>query len=270
MTPCEHCGQEQEIELLEVWDHRQFMLSTCCEALQDEVQWGLQHDPEWAQDLLRRLGVEEVCGHSLRRVADDAVGGLVLDWNLRLGCIGFGNARDFVAAHHEHARPPVAWRYGSGLWNGPDLLGVVIVGRPTAREIDQHRVVEVTRLCLRRDLPDALRWNGCSMLYGWACSSAKARGFKRIITYTRQDEEGGSLRASGWECDGPAGGRSWNWRGRPRVDHLPPCPRWRWSRELSAVRSSRSLHGFGQRLESGHPPDARSWPAWIESSDCAI
>ena len=123
MTLCEHCEQEQEIELLEVWDHRQFMVSTRCEMLQAEVHWGLKHDPEWARDLLRRLGVEAICGHSLRRVADDAAGGLVLDWNLRLGCIAFRDAQAFVAAHHQHARPPVAWRYGSGLWNGPDLIG---------------------------------------------------------------------------------------------------------------------------------------------------
>lgn len=37
MTLCEYCYQPREIELLEVWDDRQFMISTCCEQLRDEV-----------------------------------------------------------------------------------------------------------------------------------------------------------------------------------------------------------------------------------------
>lgn len=208
------------------------MMSTCCEQLQEDVHWGMANDPDWTRLLLQRLGIEDITGYKLRRVADDHVGGLALDWTPRLGCIAFGDARAFVAAHHEHCRSPIAWKFGRGLWNGPDLIGVVIVGCPVARAIDQTRTVEVTRLCLRRDLPEPLRWNGCSQLYGWAAQEAKERGFERIITYTRQDENGGSLRAVSWDCEGAAGGRSWNWRGRPRIDHAPPCPRLRWSRSL--------------------------------------
>jgi len=241
---CGYCGESERIDLLEVWDDRRFMISTCCEPLQDDVHWGLANDPDWARSLLQRLGIESITGRSLRRVADDHVGGLILDWTPRLGCIGFGDARAFVSMHHEHCRPPIMWKFGQGLWNGPDLMGVVIVARPVARAIDQKRVVEVTRLCLRRDLPDPLRWNGCSQLYGWAVQQAKARGFDRIITYSRQDEDGASLRAAGWTCEGTAGGRSWNWRGRPRIDHEPPHPRYRWSRSWKAPASRISRQGL--------------------------
>ena len=58
-------------------------------------------------------------------------------------------------------------------------------------------------------------------------------GFRRIITYTRDDENGSSLRGAGWTCEGRAGGRSWNWRGRPRADRAPLTPRWRWTRTLN-------------------------------------
>lgn len=236
MVLCEHCCQPREVELLDVWEDRRFTLSTCCEPLQDEILWGLEHDPDWARGLLRELGIEQICGHQLRRLAADETGGLVLDWSLKLGCIGFGDARAFVAAHHEHAQPPVGWRFGQGLWNGPDLIGVVIVGRPAAQAFDQQRVVEVTRLCLRRDLPAALRWNGCSMLYAWAARQSVMRGFDRIITYTRADEDGGSLRAAGWICEGPAGGGTWNRTRRPRVDHGPPIRRFRWARKSAPAR----------------------------------
>ena len=90
---CVYCGEVESIDLLEVWDDRRFLISTCCEALQDDVHWGLANDPEWATSLLRRLEIEGITGHSLRRVADDQVGGMILDWMPKLACIAFGDAR---------------------------------------------------------------------------------------------------------------------------------------------------------------------------------
>ena len=188
MPICPHCGDEQEIDLHEVWSSREFMVSTCCEQSEEEVRWGLAHDPEWARALLQHLGIETICGERLRRVADDGLGALILDWQLRLDRIAFRDARRFIDRHHEHLPGPTGWRYGQGIWNGPDLLGVVTVGQPLARALDPQQVVEVTRLCVRRDRPEALRWNACSQLYGWAAREAQLRGFRRIITYTRQDE----------------------------------------------------------------------------------
>lgn len=249
---CPHCGEELEIDLLEVWDSRDFMVSTCCEQTEEEVRWGLSEDPEWARALLQRLGIEEIVGERLRRVADDGMGALILDWQFRLDRIAFRDAQRFVDKYHAHLPGPAGWRFGQGLWNGPELLGVVTVGQPLARAFDPRQVVEVTRLCVRRDRPAALRWNACSTLYGWAAREAQLRGFRRIITYTRQDEDGGTLRAVGWRCDGPAGGRSWNWRGRPRIDRVPPYPRLRWSRELTPGRPRPAVR-----------KTLRSSPSWI-------
>ena len=206
MPLCPYCSLEQEIDLHEVWDGREFMVRTCCEQSEEEVRWGLAHDPDWARTLLQHLGIETICGERLRRVADDGLGALILDWQLRLDRIAFRDARRFIDQHHEHLPAPTGWRYGQGIWNGPDLLGVVTVGQPLARAFDPQQAVEVTRLCVRRDRPDALRWNACSQLYGWAAREAQLRGFRRIITYTRQDEAGATLRAVGWRCDSPAGG----------------------------------------------------------------
>ena len=80
MPLCPHCGEEEELELLEVWSSREFMISTCCEQSEEEARWGLSEDPAWARAALRRLGIEEICGETLRRVADDGCGGLILDW----------------------------------------------------------------------------------------------------------------------------------------------------------------------------------------------
>ena len=152
------------------------MVSTCCEQSEEEVRWGLAQDAEWTRALLQQLGIETICGERLRRVADDGLGALILDWQLRLDRIAFQDARQFIDRHHEHLPGPTGWRYGQGIWNGPDLLGVVTVGQPLARAFDPQQVVEVTRLCVRRDRPDALRWNACSQLYGWAAREAQLRG----------------------------------------------------------------------------------------------
>ncbi len=51
--------------------------------------------------------------------------------------------------------------------------------------------------------------NVCSFLYGAAARAAAAMGYNRIITYTLDSENGASLRASGWICQGKAGGLRW-------------------------------------------------------------
>jgi hypothetical protein len=96
-----------------------------------------------------------------------------------------------------------------------DIVGVVIVGRPVARMLDDGKTLEVTRCCT-----DGTH-NACSMLYSAARRAAKALGYKRIITYILATETGGSLKAAGWRLVGPAGGGSWNRTGRPRKDKAP-------------------------------------------------
>jgi hypothetical protein len=89
--------------------------------------------------------------------------------------------------------------------NGSALMGVVTIGNPLAPAFNGRGIVEVNQLCIRGDLNPMLRWNCCSKLYAHAATEAERRGFGRIITYIRADEEGTSLRAAGWVCDGPAG-----------------------------------------------------------------
>ena len=92
------------------------------------------------------------------------------------------------------------------MWNGQQLIGVATVGNPVDRSFNGHGIVEVNRLCVRRDTASLLRWNAASMLYGDAARAAERAGFSRIITYTRADEDGTSLRAAGWTNEGATGG----------------------------------------------------------------
>jgi hypothetical protein len=95
---------------------------------------------------------------------------------------------------------------------GDQVHGIVIVGRPVARMLDDGWTLEVNRCCT-----DGAR-NACSMLYGAAWRAAKALGYNKLITYTLPEEGGASLRASGWKCIGIRGGGSWSRKDRPRID----------------------------------------------------
>ncbi len=81
-----------------------------------------------------------------------------------------------------------------------------------ARLLDDGWTVEVNRVAT-----DGTK-NACSKLYGAAKRVAFALGYKRIFTYTLQEEGGASLRGAGWKCLGTAGGGNWNRRSRPRID----------------------------------------------------
>lgn len=74
------------------------------------------------------------------------------------------------------------------------LVGVVIVGRPVAKNVDQESTAEVTRLCVAPDAPK----NTCSFLYGAARRAWFTMGGARLITYTLTAESGASLRGAGW------------------------------------------------------------------------
>lgn len=129
--------------------------------------------------------------------------------------IDYKTACDFVRNHHRHHLPPQGWKYGIGLMEDGNLVGVVTIGRPVARHYDDGLTLEVTRCCT-----DGTK-NACSQLYGAARRSAFALGYRRLITYTLQTEAGTSLVAAGYRVIGTTSGGSWNCDSRPRIDKHP-------------------------------------------------
>ena len=69
IPPCLFCGSPEFVEIHEIWGH-EFMLQTCCESLHEQIVQDMDADPAWARELLRRLEIEPLTGHRLRRVAD--------------------------------------------------------------------------------------------------------------------------------------------------------------------------------------------------------
>ena len=141
---------------------------------------------------------------------------------LELQPITFAEACAFIAQHHSHHLPPQGWKFGIGV-NAPGdgdyderkIIGVITIGRPVARMLDDGWTLEVTRCCTIGTK------NAASMLYGAARRAAFALGYKRLITYTLADEHGTSLIAAGYRVIGEAGGGSWSRHSRPRIDKHP-------------------------------------------------
>ena len=235
MTKCYWCGEEEELDIFELWpeDHA-FQIITCCEQLHEEMIYEMNEDPENAAKILRHIGIEQYTGHKLRRLVIKYGDGIYLDHNLDIRPITLGEAKEFVRQHHEHNPPPAGWRFGASIWNWQTLIGVAMVGRPVARMLDHKTIVEVNRLCVRRDVPDGLRWNACSQLYGWAAREARKRGFAKIVTYTLESELGTTLRAAGWGMEHLTRGGTWDRPSRHRQDKSSTGCKVRWARELTA------------------------------------
>ena len=92
--------------------------------------------------------------------------------------------------------PPKRW--------GGDIVGVAQVGRPISRNLCDGYTLEVLRLCTNGEK------DVCSFLYSRCARIAKEMGYRKIITYILETEQGTSLKASGWVCeDNHCGGATW-------------------------------------------------------------
>lgn len=129
--------------------------------------------------------------------------------------VSLAEANQFVREHHRHHGPVVGHKFSIGASDGERIVGVCIVGRPVSRYLDDGLTLEVTRLCT-----DGTR-NACSMLYAAAWRASRAMGYKRLVTYILDTENGASLRAAGWKCVGQAGGLRWTGKRKPEVDLCP-------------------------------------------------
>ena len=132
------------------------------------------------------------------------------------------DASEFVSQYHRHHKPPQGGLFAIGCALDGEIVGVAIVGRPVARGNDDQWTAEVTRLA-----SDGTS-NVCSKLYRACWNSARAMGYKRLLTYTLSTEPGASLRGAGFKLLGTVPGRSWSTKSRPRVDRHPMQDKFRW------------------------------------------
>lgn len=134
-------------------------------------------------------------------------------------------ANAYVKQFHRHNIPTQGGKFAISVYDDNRLCGVAICGRPTARRLDDGTTLEIYRCCTNGTR------NACSKLYGAACKIGFDMGYKRIITYTLQSENGASLKASGFQCKGSAGGIAWTGK-RKRDYYVSPAEmKTRWVKE---------------------------------------
>ena len=150
--------------------------------------------------------------------------------------VDFDEACAFVTQHHRHHIPPQGHKFSiaAAVMPTPEseacdnnciligahesdrrIVGVVIVGRPVSRMMQDGWTLEVTRLAT-----DGTK-NACSFLYAAAWRATRAMGYRKLTTCILDTEPGTTLRAAGWRLVGQAGGGSWSVPSRPRVDKHP-------------------------------------------------
>lgn len=139
--------------------------------------------------------------------------------------ITFNEACEFIKLHHRHHKPTIGHKFSIGVYDAEKLVGVAVCGRPVSRYLDDGTVCEINRLCTDGT------YNACSMLYGACSRIAKEMGYKKIITYILESENGASLKASNFVCEGKAGGTHWTGE-RNKGQDIPYEKKTRWVKHL--------------------------------------
>ena len=100
-------------------------------------------------------------------------------------------ADEFVKLHHRHNKKAGNGKFAIAAFEGAQMIGVAIAGRPRSRKLDNGKTLEVYRVCT-----DGTK-NATSFLYARVKRIGQLMGYEKIITYTLQSESGSSLFAIG-------------------------------------------------------------------------
>jgi hypothetical protein len=149
--------------------------------------------------------------------------------HLSLVPCSIADAKSFVGQHHRHSGVPVGALFAVAAALSGAVVGVAIIGRPIARELQDGFTAEVTRVATTGNR------NACSLLYGASWRACRALGYRRLVTYTLSTEPGSSLRAAGWRVVAETRAESWNRASRPRVDRAPKQAKLRWEAQSAAL-----------------------------------
>lgn len=136
-------------------------------------------------------------------------------------------AADFIDKLHRHHDPARCDKFRVAAEHNDKIVGIVQVGNPKARLLQDGKTLEVVRLCT-----DGTP-NACSFLYGKAARIAKELGYEKIITYILNSEPGHSLKAAGWHKETDIRGKDWSCPSRPRNTTAPTCDKQRWAKNLT-------------------------------------
>lgn len=136
-------------------------------------------------------------------------------------------AQGLIADWHRHLKKVQGGLFAACVMDGDDTVGVGLAANPARVWQGTGRFV-IARVAVMEGMP-----NACSMLYGALCRAGKALGYREAWTYTRLDEPGTSLRASGFQEMGVTKAEEWDREKRPRKAAENGEQKRRWMRKLT-------------------------------------
>ena len=152
--------------------------------------------------------------------------------NLKVVPLSLKEANEFVTKHHRHNKKCQGHKFSLGAIFKNELVGVVIVGRPVSRKLDNKLTLEINRNCVLDNAPKGT----CSFLYSKAIKVWQTMGGKKIITYTLNYESGSSLKAVNFKKEKIVQifkkNTGWTTRENRVWQEVQKTPRIRWGMEL--------------------------------------
>lgn len=104
-------------------------------------------------------------------------------------------ADKFVTDNHRHNKARGNGKFAISCYNGDELVGVAIAGRPSSRHEDDGETLEIYRVCTSGYK------NATSLLYSRCKRIGQLMGYTKFMTYTLQSESGSSLKGLGAHVD---------------------------------------------------------------------
>ena len=152
--------------------------------------------------------------------------------NLKVVPLSLKEANEFVTKYHRHNKKCQGHKFSLGAIFKNKLVGVVIVGRPVSRKLDNKLTLEINRNCVLDNAPKGT----CSFLYSKAIKVWQTMGGKKIITYTLNYESGSSLKAVNFKKEKIVQifekNTGWTTRANRVWQEVQKTPRIRWGMEL--------------------------------------
>lgn len=145
---------------------------------------------------------------------------------LRVRPITQSAAFAWLGREHKHLPPPAGWLFGVAVESDGALCHVVVLGRPTARALQNGLTAEVTRAASPKT--HAPTPHAASKGLAAITRAALALGYTRLVSYTRSDEKGTTYRAAGWWPTAITDGGEWSRPSRSRKAAVQPCRKVRW------------------------------------------